>query len=206
MAHGEQTQSEPRQPDGGLERRHRRVGAFAASGAAFMLMMAFASVPLYRMFCQVTGFGGTTQRAVKAPDTMLDRTIVIRFDASVSPALGWTVAPVEQTATVRFGETHIAYYRATNVTGKPLVGTASFNVTPDQTGAFFNKLACFCFTEQRLEAGQTVDMPVQFFVDPEMAKDKDAGHLGLITLSYTFYPVDNPKVSIAPPASQPAGG
>jgi cytochrome c oxidase assembly protein subunit 11 len=188
-----------------LASRHRRVGAYAAAGATGMLLLAFASVPLYRMFCQVTGYAGTPQKAVRASDVVLDRTVTIRFDATVSPALAWTVMPVEASRNVRFGETALAYYRATNTSDKPIVGTASFNVSPDQTGAYFNKLACFCFTEQRLEPGQTVDMPVQFFVDPAMVADKDAGHIGLITLSYTFFPVDNPKIS-AMPSPKPGGG
>jgi cytochrome c oxidase assembly protein subunit 11 len=183
-----------------LARRHRRVGAWAASGAAAMLLLAFASVPLYRMFCQVTGYAGTPKSAVKAADRVLDRTVTVRFDVTVSPQLAWKVEPVEATKTVRFGETTMAYYRATNLSDKPLVGTSSFNVTPDQTGSYFNKLACFCFTEQRLEPGQSVDMGVQFFVDPDMVKDKDSSHIGLITLSYTFFPVDNPKLSAAPAA------
>jgi cytochrome c oxidase assembly protein subunit 11 len=185
--------------------RHRRVGTYAASGALAMLLLAFASVPLYRIFCQVTGYAGTTQKAAKPSEIVLDRTIKVRFDATVSPGLAWTVKPVDTEVTVRFGETSLAYYRATNTSDKPIVGTASFNVAPDQTGAYFNKLACFCFTEQRLEPGQTVDMPVQYFIDPEMVKDKDASHIGLITLSYTFFPVDKPKVSAAQPA-QPGKG
>jgi cytochrome c oxidase assembly protein subunit 11 len=189
-----------------LGRRHRRVGMWAAGGAAAMLLLAFASVPLYRMFCQVTGYAGTTQKAVKPSDVVLDRTIAVRFDATVSPGLAWTVVPVEREQKVRFGETALAYYRATNTSDKPIVGTASFNVSPDQTGAYFNKLACFCFTEQRLEPGQSVDMAVQYFIDPQMVKDKDAGHIGLITLSYTFFPVDHPKVSAAPAPKPPKGG
>ena len=160
-----------------------------------MLLLAFASVPLYRMFCQVTGYAGTTQRAVKPSDTILDRKITVRFDASVSPGLNWTVVPLEATQTMRMGETTLAYYRATNKSTQPIVGTASFNVSPDQTGAYFNKLECFCFTEQRLEPGQSIDMPVSYYIDPAMAADKDAGHIGMITLSYTFFVVDKPKVS-----------
>ncbi len=191
-----------------LAGRHRRVGTWAALGAAAMLLLAFASVPLYRIFCQVTGFAGTTQKAVKPSDIILDRTITVRFDATVSPGLAWTVEPIIAQQTVRFGETSLAHYRATNTSNKAIVGTASFNVTPDQTGVYFNKLACFCFTEQRLEPGQSIDMPVQFFVDPEMVKDRDARHIGLITLSYTFFPVDQPKVSAAPasPATAPPKG
>jgi cytochrome c oxidase assembly protein subunit 11 len=109
----------------------------------------------------------------------------------------WTVQPVQATQTIRIGETSLALYRATNNSNKTLVGTASFNVSPDQSGAYFNKLECFCFTEQRLEPGQSVDMPVSFFVDPAMVTDKDAGHIGMITLSYTFFLVDNPKLNTA---------
>jgi cytochrome c oxidase assembly protein subunit 11 len=179
-----------------MARSHRRVSAWAATGAAAMLLLAFASVPLYRMFCQTTGYGGTPKSAVRAAQNILDRRITVRFDATVAPGLAWTVVPVEATKTVRFGETTTAYYRATNQSDLAIVGTSSFNVTPDQTGSYFNKLACFCFTEQRLEPGQTVDMAVQF-VDPEMVKDKDTSHIGLITLSYTFFVVDNPKLTAA---------
>ncbi len=180
-----------------MARRHRRVGAWAATGAAAMLLLAFASVPLYRIFCQTTGYGGTPKSAVRGADSILDRQITVRFDATVAPGLAWSVQPVEATKTVRFGETTVAHYRATNMSDRAIVGTSSFNVTPDQTGSYFNKLACFCFTEQRLEPGQTVDMAVQFFVDPEMVKDKDTSHIGLITLSYTFFVVDNPKLTAA---------
>ncbi len=180
-----------------LLRRHRRVGAWAASGAVAMLLLAFASVPLYRMFCQVTGYSGTPQTAARPSDLVLDRTVEVRFDATVSPGLAWTVVPVEQRKTVRFGETAVAYYRATNISGQTLVGTSSFNVSPDQTGAYFNKLQCFCFSEQRLEPGQTMDMAVSFFVSPDMVEDKDASHIGLITLSYTFFRVEKPRVSAA---------
>ena len=162
-----------------------------------MLMLAFASVPLYRMFCQVTGYAGTTQKAAKPSDVVLDRRMTVRFDASVSPGLDWTVQPVALMQTVRIGETSLAYYRATNNSSKTLVGTAAFNVTPEQTGGFFNKLECFCFTEQRLEPGQSIDMPVSYFIDPAIVTDKDAGHVSMITLSYTFYVVENPKISTA---------
>ncbi len=193
----EPTNTAQNEPQAILARRHWRVGAWAASGAAAMLLLAFASVPLYRMFCQVTGYAGTTQKATKASEVILDRRITVRFDATVNPGLDWTVHPVQATQTIRIGGTSLALYRATNNSTKTLVGTASFNVSPDQTGAYFNKLECFCFTEQRLEPGQTVDMPVSFFIDPAMVADKDAGHIGLITLSYTFFRVDKPKVSSA---------
>jgi cytochrome c oxidase assembly protein subunit 11 len=176
-----------------LNRRHRRVGAMAAGGALFMLGLAFAAVPLYRIFCQMTGYAGTTQRATQASATVLDRTVTVRFDATVAPNLQWTFEPVQREVKVKFGETSLAFYRAINNSTKPVVGTASFNVTPDQVGVYFNKLECFCFTEQRLEPGESIDMPVSFFVDPAMVTDKDAAHIGQITLSYTFFPVDNPK-------------
>lgn len=176
-----------------LNRRHRRVGTIAAGGALFMLGLAFAAVPLYRIFCQMTGYAGTTQRATQASATVLERTVTVRFDATVAPNLQWTFAPVQREVKVKFGETSLAFYRATNLSTKPVVGTASFNVTPDQVGVYFNKLECFCFTEQRLEPGESVDMPVSFFVDPAMVTDKDAAHIGQITLSYTFFPVDHPK-------------
>jgi cytochrome c oxidase assembly protein subunit 11 len=118
----------------------------------------------------------------------------VRFDATVGPNLPWTFEPVQREMTVKFGETSLAFYRATNNSARPVVGTATFNVTPDQVGVYFNKLECFCFTEQRLDPGESVDMPVSFFVDPAMVKDKDAAHIGHITLSYTFFPVDNPKM------------
>jgi cytochrome c oxidase assembly protein subunit 11 len=183
----------PRPTSPELSRRHRKVGGIAAASALFMLGLAFAAVPLYQMFCQATGYAGTTQRATKASATVIERTVTVRFDATVGPNLPWTFEPVQREVTVKFGETALAFYRATNNSAKPVVGTAAFNVTPDQVGVYFNKLECFCFTEQRLEPGESVDMPVSFFVDPAMVTDKDAAHIGQITLSYTFFPVDNPK-------------
>jgi cytochrome c oxidase assembly protein subunit 11 len=192
-----------------LNRRHRKVGMIAAGGALFMLCLAFAAVPLYQMFCQATGYAGTTQRATKASATVLERTVTVRFDATVGPNLPWTFEPVQREVTVKFGETSLAFYRATNNSSKPVVGTATFNVTPDQVGVYFNKLECFCFTEQRLEPGESVDMPVSFFIDPAMVTDKDAAHIGQITLSYTFFPVDIPKSGPKPrpkTAEKAAGG
>jgi cytochrome c oxidase assembly protein subunit 11 len=171
---------------------NRRVATISALVAAGMLGMSFAAVPLYQMFCQVTGYGGTTQRASAPSSVVLDRTITVRFDANVSN-LSWDFAPVERKMVVRIGESGLAMYRATNNTDRALVGTASFNVSPHIAGSFFNKLECFCFTEQRLEPGQSIDMPVSFFVDPALVDDKDAHKLQEITLSYTFYPVDQPR-------------
>jgi cytochrome c oxidase assembly protein subunit 11 len=161
-----------------------------------MLALAYASVPLYQMFCQATGFGGTTQRAAAPSATVLDKRITVRFDATVSPGLGWTFEPVERTQNLRIGETGLAYYRATNTSARAVTGTATYNVTPDQAGIYFNKLECFCFTEQTLQPGQSIDMPVSYFVDPAIVKDAVAGGLDRITLSYTFYSVAKPGKSV----------
>lgn len=184
-----------------------RVAAVTGLVAAGMLGMAYAAVPLYQMFCQATGYGGTVQRALKPADRILDRTVTVRFDANVS-GLAWKFEPVQRTVDVRIGETTLAFYRATNISDHALVGTSSFNVAPDIVGSFFNKLECFCFKEQRLEAGESIEFPVSFYVDPSMVDDKDARQVGNITLSYTFYPVDKPKAAaaVAPGGSAPGGG
>lgn len=188
--------------------RHRRVGFICLGAAVGMLGMAYAAVPLYRMFCQVTGFAGTTQVATAPSQKVLAKTITMRFDANVSRDLPWSFQPVEHTMDVRLGETKLASYRAINTSDHAVTGTAIFNVTPDSAGRFFNKLECFCFTEQKLEPGQTVDMPVSFFVDPEIINDPDAGRLSEITLSYTFYPVKNSGQSaqVAPDELKAGGG
>lgn len=171
---------------------NKRVGAVLGLVAAGMLGMAYAAVPLYQLFCQMTGYGGTTQRALKPSDTVLDRRVVIRFDANVN-GIAWDFQPVVRTVEVRIGENTLAFYRATNTSSVPLTGSATFNVSPDVAGAYFNKLECFCFKEQRLEPGETIDMPVSFYVDPTIEDDKDGRRVKEITLSYTFYAVDKPK-------------
>jgi cytochrome c oxidase assembly protein subunit 11 len=177
------------------ERSNRKVAAVSATVAAGMLALAFASVPLYRLFCQVTGYGGTTQKAAAPSNVVLDRVVTVRFDANVSSGLAWRVEPLQRTIDVKLGETTLVAYRATNLSDKAIVGTSGFNVSPDITGSFFNKLECFCFTEQKLEPGQSLDMPVSFFVDPAMLRDSDARKVQQITLSYTFYLVDKPKTA-----------
>ncbi len=178
-----------------------RVALLAGGVALSMLGLAYASVPLYRLFCQVTGFGGTTQRAEAAPEKATEATVSVRFDANTSPALGWNFHAVQTAMKVKVGEQNMAHYRAVNTSDKPLTGTAVFNVTPVNAGIYFNKIQCFCFTEQTLQPGESVDMPVVFFVDPDMLDDPDAVNIKEITLSYTFYPVDKPKtVSEAPAA------
>jgi cytochrome c oxidase assembly protein subunit 11 len=154
---------------------------------AGMLGLAYASAPLYRAFCQATGFGGTTQVAVEGDRPVLKRTVEVRFDTSVDPNLSWYFEPVQREVTVRLGEEKLVYFRATNRSQRPIVGTATYNVTPETAGAWFNKIQCFCFTEQLLQAGQSVDMPVIFFVDPDMDKDRRYDNVRTITLSYTFF-------------------
>lgn len=157
-----------------------------------MIGLAYASVPLYRLFCQVTGYAGTTQRVAAESTQVTDRLVTVRFDANIAPGLPWAFEAVSKPMTLKLGETAVATYRATSKAPGPTIGTAAYNVVPDQAGSFFNKLACFCFTEQTLEAGQSVEMPVQFFVDPAMATDSDGKRVREITLSYTFFPVTSP--------------
>jgi cytochrome c oxidase assembly protein subunit 11 len=180
-----------------MDARNRRVAVICAVVGAGMLGLAYASVPLYQLFCQVTGFGGTTQRAERPASTILERTMTVRFDANVGDGLPWEFAPVSEPQTLQIGENGLAFYRVTNRSDRPIVGTATYNVTPEQAGVFFNKLACFCFTEQRLEPGESLDMPVSYFVDPEIVKDADASRLSTITLSYTFYEVKKPATAAA---------
>lgn len=186
---------------GADDRQNRRVAASVALIAVAMLGMAYAAVPLYRMFCQVTGYGGTTQRAEQAPATVLARQMRIRFDANVGNGLAWDFQPAQRLVDVRIGENTLIFYRARNTSDKPLVGTATFNVTPEVAGAYFSKLECFCFKEQRLEAGEEVEMPVSFFVDPAIVNDPDAGKLTNITLSYTFYPAAEAETAARPAGS-----
>ena len=172
----------------------RRDGAIALALVglvAAMTGLAFAAVPLYRMFCQATGYGGVPQRAERAPDQILDQTIHIRFDANVDPALPWTFAPVQRLIDIKIGETTLAYFKATNNSNVPLSGTAVFNVVPELAGRYFTKIECFCFKQQTLAAHASVEMPVTFFVDPKIVDDEDTNTIDEITLSYTFYRADN---------------
>jgi cytochrome c oxidase assembly protein subunit 11 len=182
--------SADKQPDpNGSAMRHRFVALACASVVAGMVGLSYAAVPLYRLYCQVTGFAGTPQVAIAPSTTLVDQKLTMRFDANVSRDLaGWKFRPQKRTIDVRYGENKIAIYLATNTTDKSLTGTASFNVTPEIAGVYFNKIECFCFTEQTLKPGESVEMPVSFYVDPEMLKDKDAAHLSQLTLSYTFFP------------------
>ena len=156
---------------------------------AAMVGLAFASSPLYRMFCEATGFGGTTLRADKAPGAVAGQ-VGVRFDANIHPGLPWRFEPEQTTVRVKPGAQTKIFYKAQNLSARAWTGQAVFNVTPDQVGKYFKKIQCFCFTEQTLKPGQTVDMPVIFFVDPDFTKDEDTKDITEITLSYTFYPVE----------------
>jgi cytochrome c oxidase assembly protein subunit 11 len=173
--------------------RNRTIAISCISVVAGMVGLSFASVPLYNLFCRVTGYGGTTQVAAKASDVVSERTVRIRFDASMNSGLGWRFEPEQREMTVRLGETAVAYYRATNLESVGNTGTATFNVTPQKAGLYFQKIDCFCFTEQHLDPGQTVDMPVTFFVDPEMDNDPNVEEVKTITLSYTFFRAEKDK-------------
>ncbi|WP_037310680.1 cytochrome c oxidase assembly protein [Ruegeria halocynthiae] len=155
--------------------------------------LAWASVPFYDWFCRVTGFGGTTGVAAQAPEGVLDRTVTVRFDASKAKDMAWEFKPVVREMDLRIGETGLAFYEAYNPTDRPIAGQASYNVAPYSAGGYFQKIACFCFEEQVLEPGERVEMPVTFFVDPEMVEDLEAKYVHTITLSYTFYEIDLPE-------------
>jgi len=172
---------------------------------AGMVGLSFAAAPLYQMFCQATGYGGTTQRADAAPKDILDRTVIVRFDANVDPKLPWKFAPEQRTVEVRIGESALAFFKATNLSDKPVVGTAGFNVAPQAAGLYFSKIECFCFTEQKLAPGQSIEMPVTFFVDPKFAEDESTKNIPEITLSYTFYRNDDPSDVAAAPRDRASG-
>ena len=185
-----------------LENRNSRTALYALLGALFMLGMGNAAVPLYDLFCRVTGFGGTTQRASEsdadiAAQAALSagaKAISVRFDASTARDVPWTFQPVQSTDTVQIGQRDMAFYTARNNSNVPITGTATFNVEPEQTGRYFNKIQCFCFTEQTLMPGQEVRMPVLYYIDPAILEDENAKDVEQITLSYTFHKAkDSPE-------------
>lgn len=168
------------------------ITAFGAFGVILaMVCLTAASVPLYRLFCQVTGYGGTTQIAEDAVPGAVEETIQVRFDASIGDRLPWRFQPVEREIEIRIGEETLAFYRAVNMSDHPVVGSSTFNVTPHKAGPYFSKIECFCFTEQVLQPGEAVDMPVSFFVDPAILDDDDTRDLRTITLSYTFFMLED---------------
>ncbi len=157
--------------------------------------LAWASVPFYDWFCRVTGYGGATNVAETGSDVILDQTIKVRFDASRERGMPWEFKPMQREMEIRLGETGLAFYEAYNPTNRPVAGQASYNVAPFDAGAFFAKIECFCFTEQVLMPGERVEMPVTFYVDPEIVNDRDAKYTKHITLSYTFYEIDLPATA-----------
>ena len=169
--------------------RNTKVALICGAALFGMTGAAFAAVPLYQMFCQVTGFNGTVMRADAAPDTILEDTVRVRFDTNVR-GLPWEFEAEETRQTVRIGDTGIAYFRVTNTSDRPISGTAAYNVVPERAGPYFQKLQCFCFEAQTVQPGETVEFPIQYFIAPEMATDPEGRGVHDITLSYTFYPTD----------------
>ncbi|MGE3935263.1 MAG: cytochrome c oxidase assembly protein [Rhodospirillaceae bacterium] len=186
--------------------RRRNFGTVAALVAVIgaMGVLTSYSVTLYELFCRVTGYGGYVGVAQATPDTVSDRVVTIRFNADVDPALGWRFVPEQKTIKVRLGEQALAFYKARNLTATTKTGTAIFNVSPEKAGGYFDKIECFCFTEQTLAPGQEADLPVTFFVDPKMNDVRRLDDITEITLSYTFYPSKSTQQSAAPPRAADA--
>ncbi len=178
-------------------RRDLIVATACGVFVAAMVGAAYAAVPLYSWFCRTTGFGGTTQVATAAPGEVLGRKMTVRFDANVTAGLPWKFVPEQNSVDVRLGEVVTVLYTVTNLAARETLGQASYNVTPPTTGAYFQKINCFCFTEQRMQPGETREMPVVFYVDPALAKDADQDGLNTITLSYTFYPMREREQPVA---------
>lgn len=195
-------------PENADDKRLKRQKLTAAACVVFlsaMIGMSYAAVPLYELFCKVTGYGGTTQVAEGEAGQILDRKMTIRFDANIASGLPWTFKPTQREMVLQVGETAEASYRFSSGSEASTVGTSTFNVTPQSAGAYFNKLECFCFTEQVLAGGESVEMPVVFFIDPAIADDPDLDSVSTITLSYTFFPVEGSGEPIANLAEEVEG-
>lgn len=176
----------------GTTRKGTKTAVVLFGVVAVMTGLAFASAPLYRLFCQVTGYGGTPRtEVVAAPEATSEHFITVKFDANVNSSLPWRFAPSQREVRLKLGEQRLAFYDAENDSDQPVTGTAVFNVTPFKAGIYFNKIDCFCFTEQTLQPGERVAMPVSFYVDPEILEDPETRDVSVITLSYTFYPIDD---------------
>uniref|UniRef100_B0T0X4 Cytochrome c oxidase assembly protein CtaG n=1 Tax=Caulobacter sp. (strain K31) TaxID=366602 RepID=B0T0X4_CAUSK len=191
-------------------RSHARVAAICGVAFFGMVGAAYAAVPLYKMFCQATGFDGTVRKAVAKPTKILDRKVEIRFDANVR-TLPWDFQPMQTSQQIRIGDTGLAFFKVTNKGDKPMTGRALYNVVPEQAGAYFQKLECFCFSNQTIEPGQTVEFPVVYFVDPGFVTDQDTKDKSTITLSYTFFPAvpdaaGTKQAATTPRIVQPLGG
>lgn len=178
----------PSDPLAAAKRRNRKVAAACATGFVLMVGAAYAAVPAYRAFCQLTGFDGTVMRADTAPTRVLDKSLLIHFDTNVRGDLPWEFEAEQVSQTLKIGETGTAFFKVTNTSNRPITGRATFNVVPEQAGPYFRKLECFCFTDQTIQPGQTVEFPMIYFVDPEYAEDFETRGKGEITLSYTYFP------------------
>ncbi|MDB6175895.1 cytochrome c oxidase assembly protein [Paracoccus sp. Z330] len=180
--------------------RDTRTVAALLGVVVTMGALAWAAVPFYNWFCRVTGFAGTTQIAEQASDVVLDEEIRVRFDANVDKDLEWTFRPMQTKMDIKIGETGLAFYEAVNNSDHPITGTASYNVAPDVSGYYFDKIECFCFTEQTLQPGERVEMPVTFYVDPDLVNDRDASWVRDITLSYTFHLTEPKQAALDAPS------
>ncbi|WP_299624020.1 cytochrome c oxidase assembly protein [Pelagibius sp.] len=203
--------TERQQGNSGRTRSNGRVAVICLGVVAAMTGLSYASVPLYELFCRVTGYGGTTQVAESLPEQVGERIVTVRFNADVNPELPWAFQPVERAVTLQVGESGLAFYRATNQAARTTAGTATFNVTPLKAGQYFNKVECFCFTEQRLAPGESMDMAVSFFVDPAIEEDPNLDDVKTITLSYTFFVdpdavIEEPQASLRPEEAAAGAG
>lgn len=189
-----------------LGQRNTRTAVKLGVVVAGMVGLSFASVPLYDLFCRVTGFGGTTMVSQKAPDKALERVVTVRFNADVNNSINWDFKPDTHAVDVHVGEAMTIAYRATNLEDRAVIGTATYNVTPEKAGQYFSKIQCFCFTEQKLEPGQSIDMPVNFYVDPAMADDPEMADVKTITLSYTFFRAADQSAALPTPGKGAAAG
>lgn len=187
-----------------LRNRERRIVLICAGIVVGMIGMAYAAVPLYEIFCRVTGYGGTTQQAATHSEVVLDRMVTVRFDANTARDLPWGFRPQQVSMDLKVGEDGLAFYRAENRSDRPIVGTATYNVTPQKAGIYFAKIDCFCFSEQVLMPSESIDMPVTFFVDPAIADDPDMDDVSTITLSYTFFEKKNPSTELTAVAAETA--
>jgi cytochrome c oxidase assembly protein subunit 11 len=185
------------QPASQLRRRDIVVAMSCGLCVAVMVGAAYAAVPFYDWFCRATGFNGTTQVATAGPAGMIDRNVTVRFDANVGPGLPWRFAPEQNEIEIKLGQVVTVNYRVTNEAARPITAQAAYNVAPLNAGSYFQKINCFCFTDQSLKAGETRDMPVVFYVDPSMATDPDGNEINTITLSYTFYQQREPSRPLA---------
>ncbi|MEM6538212.1 MAG: cytochrome c oxidase assembly protein [Pseudomonadota bacterium] len=180
-----------------LSSANKKVAIRVLTVVGAMVALAFASVPAYRAFCQVTGWGGTTQRVETYSDVIVDREVTIRFDGTVGMDLPWEFKPEQVSQNLKIGETGLAFFRATNWSDRPITGRANFNVSPAKAGQYFNKIECFCFVEQTLQPGESVSMPVTYFIDPELASDRNLDEVETITLAYTFFRYDEGQPATA---------